>query len=168
MSDDQLDIRGEEIQDIWINGFPIGRLINSAERRISELEARVQELEEIDSRVQMLEQDVAHAHSADGGEEFTKKELAKAISRNEAVRRAGKGIYGGAVDYPTVRDIADRDYGERLETSTVYDAWDTLASEWSAFSFQRGESGPHSEPNKLTIEADRISPSLQEASQEVP
>lgn len=156
---------GDNIADIWINGYPVGKLLNSAEKRISQLEQQLDsdDLEEIESRVEMLEQDIASRATADGGENMTKKELAKQISMQEALRRAEKAISGGAVDWPTVRDIADRQYQTDLNSGTVYAAWEDLVDQWTAFDNERGEVGPHGKNRRLFVNTEDVTPSLRKA-----
>lgn len=45
MSDEPtVEIRGDGLEDIWINGHPVGKLLDSANRRISELEGELEAL----------------------------------------------------------------------------------------------------------------------------
>lgn len=102
------------------------------------------------------EHDTHHEHLgdsdatvSDGGDQLTKIELAKEIARYEAVRIRRKGQSGGAVDYPTVREIAARQHDTDLHSSTVYDAFDRVADEWPCLSVRDGGDGPHSKNKQL-------------------
>lgn len=157
---------GDSIEDVWVAGYPFGKILDAVKRQTDGLEQTVGRVDDLETRVQQLEQDVATRATADGGENMSKKAVAKQVSMQEAVRRAEKGLAGGMVDWPTVRDIADRQYHTDLNSTTVYDAWTDLTSEWTAFDEQRGDPGPHGENRRLTVEREAITPSLRRACQD--
>lgn len=132
--------------------------LDALEDATDELRVTVADLED---RVEALEADTATRDAAptDPG---TKVDLARQVARDEAVRRSTRGIRGGAVDFPTVRDLADRDVGVVLNSGTVYDAFDRLADEWAAFHVEDGEDGPHTQNTQLRCERDAITPALED------
>lgn len=160
-----VELRGEgdSIEDVWVAGYPFGKILESVKRQTDAIDQAGDRIADLEARVQQLEQDVATRATADGGETMSKKAVAKQVSMQEAVRRAEKGLAGGMVDWPTVRDIADRQYHTDLNSTTVYDAWTDLTSDWTAFNEERGQPGPHGSNRRLTVEKEAITPSLRRA-----
>lgn len=135
--------------------------IEMADAVVDSLTEATEELQELRDRMDQLESDVAASKTPDRGSR-TKVVLAMEVARDEAVRRSKKGLRGGQVDYPTVRDIADREEGVELNSGTVYDAFDRLENEWSAFHVKAGEDGPNTPNKQLRCDRDEISPALEE------
>ncbi|WP_114578588.1 hypothetical protein [Saliphagus sp. LR7] len=97
----------------------------------------------------------------DGGEgSRTKVELATDLAKAEAVRVSTKGLQGGAIDYPDVRDIADRQHDTDLHSGTVYDAFDRLKDRWDCFEVKTGGDGPNTQNKQLRCLRDEIPQSL--------
>lgn len=122
-----------------------------------------QENEPISTRLDQLDGaiDAATTQSQSGrANGQTKVNLAYEIARDEGVRVSTKSISGGAVDWPTVRDIADREYDTTMNSGTVYAAFDRLADDWACFTVDKGGDGPNTKNKRLICDRDTISESL--------
>lgn len=144
---------------------------DEALERVRELEETVQSLKKTVEQVQAdraqdrkrmdrLERELGQTKAETPD---SKVGLAMQISRNEAVRVSRKGLSGGAIDWPTVRDIADRQHDIDLNSGTVYDAWDRPEEEWDAFHVRDGEDGPNTKNKQLACDRDAITPALEHA-----
>jgi hypothetical protein len=135
--------------------------------RISDLEGDLDErLGAFENRLDSLE---GHVTDNGGGRKSaTKQDHAETIARNEGVRVADQGLRGGAIDYPTIRDIAERQYDTTLHSGTVYAAFDELAKKWECFSVHDGGDGPNTKNKHLRVERDEIPPALENLATEGP
>lgn len=98
---------------------------------------------------------------SDGGEgSRAKVELATGLAKAKAVRVSTKGLQGGAIDYPDVRDIADRQHDTDLHSGTVYAAFDRLEDRWGCFEVKTGGDGPNTQNKQLRCVRDEIPQSL--------
>lgn len=130
-------------------------------KRITEVADDLDErFDAVEERLDSLEGHVTNADQA-GQRPSTKKEVAESIIQSEAVRVANKGIRGGAIDYPTIRDIAERQSETVLNSGTVYTAFDDLAAKWECFEVQNGGDGPNTQNKHLRVERETIPPALE-------
>ena len=164
MDDGRIHIKPGEtggLSDIWIAGQPVGNLIQSLNKRVDRLEREAEEerqqREELEAELGEYKKMVAQLHGqSDGSEYGSKKELAMHIAHDEAVRVSTKGISGGAIEYGTVRDIADRQYDRTLHSGTIYNAFDDLEKEHAYLAVVNGEKGPNTKNKKLVCEREDV------------
>lgn len=133
--------------------------LQSLQQQVDELQAENQKLRD---EIETMKTDVAGQKTSI--DTSTKKGLARQIARDEVIRRSTKGIRGGAIDYPDVRDLADRDHGIHLNSGTVYAAFEELEDDWTAMNVKDGEDGPHTPNEQLRCDREKISPALRAAS----
>ena len=146
------------LEDVRTNS---GKRRSSIQKRVSEVEDDLDErFTAVEERLDSLEGHVTNADQA-GRQPSTKKELAEFIIQSEAVRVANKGIRGGAIDYPTIRDIAERQQDTVLNSGTVYTAFDDLAAKWECFEVQSGGDGPNTKNKHLRVDRETIPPALE-------
>lgn len=157
---EQLQERVGEMESVVNRDFA---LLKGSMRRLLGIEERAG-LEELpgyasefsDEHDSLLEHARTGSDLSDGGERLSKIELATTIAKQESVRVSTKGLRGGAIDYPAVRDIADRQYDTELNSGTVYTAFDRLERQYDCFHVTDGQRGPNSKNKQLRAERDEI------------
>lgn len=117
----------------------------------------------ITDRLTQVEANTTVTATQSNGLGETKADLAYHIAQKEGLRVSTKGISGGAVDWPTVRDIADREHDTELHSGTVYTAFDRLAEDWDCFNVNRGGDGPNTKNKVLECTREKITAALRTA-----
>lgn len=126
-------------------------LLIGQERDFAEIDVQMVEnfwdqLDDVDQRLELAEQDVATALAtaetrSDGGEP-TKKEVALRETRNELVRKAATGSGKSDGVGVTVSDVQQMARPKvELAYQTCKDAWYDLAQRWDAIAVTEGEDG---------------------------
>lgn len=137
--------------------------IEAANQFIDRVDKLEQQVEELETELEMIEQDASTALGvanetsdgarADGGPSDQKR--AEWLSRNEVVRRAITGNRsGGAVTATEVKSMARPE--TELFNKQVYRAWGNLATKWQALEYERRDD----DPNRLKANADALAKDL--------
>jgi regulator of replication initiation timing len=128
------------------------------EEELDALQADIQRLNErLDDIAATAEQAMTVAsrgHDADGK---SQTQAAKEVTRDELVRRAGKGVTGPArkVTITEIADIVDREYGTEPAWAVVNRAWSQLTDEWPQFDESRKDGN-----KAMRVRADHITTAL--------
>ncbi len=106
------------------------------EDEVEALQADVQQLEEsLEDVAATAEQAMTVASRGHDPDGKSQTQAATEVTRDELVRRAGKGVTGPArkVTVREVQDLVDRDYGTEPAWAVVDRAWRRLTDEWPQF-----------------------------------
>lgn len=125
---------------------------------LEDLETDLQTLrEELDDIRATAEQAMSVASRGHDADAKGQTQAAKEVTRDELVRRAGKGVTGPArkVTITEIADIVDREHGEEPAWAVVDRAWSQLTDEWPQFEESRKDGN-----KALRVRAEHITTAL--------